>query len=98
MIDITTYILAKKYVDHRITESGIAGKSAYEIAVDNGFQGTEQEWLESLQGKTPYIGANGNWFIEDVDTGILAAPDLSDYLSKADLITLSTEEILQICK
>jgi hypothetical protein len=48
MIDITTYILAKKYVDHRITESGIAGKSAYEIAVDNGFQGTEQEWLESL--------------------------------------------------
>ena len=24
------------------------GKSAYEIAVDNGFVGTEQEWLESL--------------------------------------------------
>lgn len=27
------------------------GKSAYEIAVDNGFVGTEQEWLESLKGK-----------------------------------------------
>ena len=26
------------------------GKSAYEIAVDNGFVGTEQEWLESLKG------------------------------------------------
>ena len=26
------------------------GKSAYEIAVDNGFVGTEEEWLESLQG------------------------------------------------
>ena len=28
--------------------SGTAGKSAYEIAVDNGFVGTETEWLESL--------------------------------------------------
>ena len=27
------------------------GKSAYEIAVDNGFVGTEQEWLESLKGE-----------------------------------------------
>lgn len=29
---------------------GADGKSAYEIAVDEGFQGTEEEWLESLQG------------------------------------------------
>jgi len=28
----------------------IEGKSAYEIAVDNGFVGTEQEWLDSLTG------------------------------------------------
>lgn len=27
----------------------IPGKSAYEIAVENGFEGTEQEWLESLK-------------------------------------------------
>lgn len=27
------------------------GKSAYEIAVDNGFVGTEQEWLASLKGE-----------------------------------------------
>lgn len=26
------------------------GKSAYEIARDNGYQGTEQEWLQSLKG------------------------------------------------
>ena len=26
------------------------GKSAYEVAVDNGFVGTEQEWLASLKG------------------------------------------------
>lgn len=29
---------------------GIQGKSAYEIAVENGFEGTEEEWLESLKG------------------------------------------------
>lgn len=28
----------------------ITGKSAYEIAVMHGFQGTEEEWLESLKG------------------------------------------------
>lgn len=31
--------------------SGEPGKSAYEIAVDNGFEGTEEEWLESLKGE-----------------------------------------------
>ena len=44
--------------------SETAGKSAYEIAVDNGFVGTETEWLESLNGKqgatfTPYVSSSG---------------------------------------
>lgn len=61
---------------------GTAGKSAYEIAVDNGFVGTETEWLESLKGSdgdkgdngtTPHIdGTTKHWFIGDTDTGILA--------------------------
>ena len=33
---------------------GLDGKSAYQIAVENGFQGTEEEWLESLEGKAGY--------------------------------------------
>lgn len=33
-----------------IVTKGEDGKSAYEIAKDNGFEGTEQEWLESLKG------------------------------------------------
>ena len=32
-------------------ERGADGKSAYELAVENGFEGTEEEWLESLNGK-----------------------------------------------
>ena len=28
-----------------------SGKTAYEIAVENGFEGTEEEWLESLKGE-----------------------------------------------
>lgn len=62
--------------------TGTAGKSAYEIAIDNGFTGTETEWLESLKGSDGDNGANGttphidettkNWFIGDTDTGILA--------------------------
>ena len=33
------------------------GKSAYEMAVEHGFQGTEEEWLESLRGEP---GAKGD--------------------------------------
>lgn len=37
---------------------GPAGASAYEVAVCEGFTGTEQEWLESLIGAT---GATGTY-------------------------------------
>lgn len=36
----------------------IHGKSAYEIAVMNGFDGTEEEWLESLKGEKPVKGVD----------------------------------------
>ena len=32
-------------------EKGLDGKSAYEIAVEHGYVGTEEEWLASLHGK-----------------------------------------------
>lgn len=37
--------------------TGADGKSAYEIAVENGYTGTEQEWLESLKGDS-YVLTN----------------------------------------
>ena len=56
------------------TTTGNDGKSAYEIAVDNGFIGTETEWLESLKGDkgdpgnpgyTPVKGTD-YWTSEDI--------------------------------
>ena len=38
---------------------GTAGKSAYELAVENGYQGTEDEWLSSLIGDKGDTGATG---------------------------------------
>lgn len=39
--------------------AGADGESAYEIAVDNGFEGTEEEWLASLVGPAGADGATG---------------------------------------
>lgn len=39
--------------------SGADGKSAYELAVENGFDGFEEEWLESLKGATGPQGPQG---------------------------------------
>ena len=36
-----------------------AGESAYEIAVRNGFKGTEEEWLQSLKGDKGQTGDKG---------------------------------------
>ena len=43
----------------KISEKGGNGKSAFEIAVENGFVGTESEWLESLRGKDGAVGPQG---------------------------------------
>ena len=51
--DLYTQLLQK------ISEKGKDGKSAYEIALENGFVGTESEWLESLKGADGKDGING---------------------------------------
>ena len=40
-------------------ENGIDGKSAYQLAVEKGFVGTEAEWVASLKGETGPIGPQG---------------------------------------
>lgn len=53
-MDIVGNISAEKLSGALNVASGKDGDSAYEVAVRNGFEGTEAEWLESL------IGAKGN--------------------------------------
>jgi hypothetical protein len=40
--------------------SGIDGESAYETAVNNGYTGTEAEWLNSLKATLPPGGVTGD--------------------------------------
>lgn len=40
-------------------EKGTDGKSAYEVALQNGFTGTEADWLTSLKGQKGDTGAKG---------------------------------------
>lgn len=40
-------------------QDGADGKSAYEIALENGFVGTEQEWLASLAGQAEWNEIDG---------------------------------------
>lgn len=54
---------------------GKNGKSAYEIAVENGFKGTESEWLESLKQKPRIEIIDGYWYVDGVSTGIKATGD-----------------------
>ena len=37
-------------------KNGTNGKSAYEIAVEHGFEGTEEEWVDDTRTKKPKIG------------------------------------------
>lgn len=60
-------------------------KTAYDLAIEEGFEGSVQDWLNSLQGITPHIGQNGNWFIGEKDTNISASGESS--FEKIDLIS-----------
>ncbi|WP_303752898.1 hypothetical protein [Bacillus velezensis] len=42
-----------------VNVSIVTGKSAYDIAVDNGFSGNVEEWLASLKGEKGNTGAKG---------------------------------------
>ena len=43
-----------------VATPGDDGKSAYQVAVDNGFEGSEPEWLASLKGDKGDTGPKGD--------------------------------------
>lgn len=54
------------------------GPSAYEVAVANGYEGTEEQWLESLNGYTPIRGVD-YWTKEDIEQII---NELKEYIDQ----------------
>lgn len=64
-------------------DNGKDGKSAYEIAVEHGFEGTEEDWLKSLEGKSAYDLA-----VESGYTG--SVEDLSKVLNAVSSIPITS--------
>ena len=56
--DLYTQLL-KKLSEMQTGANGKDGRSAYEIAIENGFVGTAAEWLESLKGRDGIDGKDG---------------------------------------
>ena len=56
--DLYTQLL-KKLSEIQTGANGKDGRSAYEIAIENGFVGTVAEWLESLKGRDGKDGLSG---------------------------------------
>lgn len=66
-------------------DQGDDGDSAYEIAVEHGFGGTEEEWLESLKGKDGYTPIKGVDYFDGEDGADGATPVKGeDYYTEAD--------------
>ena len=75
----------------KISEKGKDGKSAYEIAVEHGFVGTEVEWLESLRGADGKDGLPGKDGKNGVDGKDGITPDMSSYATKTDIAELQKQ-------
>lgn len=76
-----TEVLTWESLDDRITKlergggggaQGEDGASAYEIAVEHGFEGSEAEWLESLHGSDGQDGKDGT--IVSIETRVVEMP------------------------
>ena len=75
----------------KISEKGKDGKSAYEIAVEHGFVGTEVEWLESLRGADGKDGLPGKDGKNGVDGKDGITLDMSSYATKTDIADLQKQ-------
>ncbi len=66
------------YPDAAQGEPGTDGLSAYQVAVSNGFVGTEEEWLQSLKGEQGEPGetVNADWNATSGPSMILNKPTI----------------------
>ncbi len=69
---------------HLFLLTNLNGKSAYEVAAENGYTGTEEEWLQSITPDlSPYITRVEVLKIVE-DKIISSAPDLSPYVTRVE--------------
>lgn len=102
---------AKEYTDSVILGDALVGKNVtissiipidggnrvtFSYTLDDGT--TETSALDVMNGTTPHIGNNGNWFLDEFDTGVLASPDVGGFYNETNLLAMSTDEINEICK
>ncbi len=90
--------LAKLYVKKSLEgagalkgKDGADGKSAYQTALDNGFIGTEAEWLESLKGEQGMQGIQGVAGKDGINSTITENTDNTDDVYKLDIKTATDE-------
>lgn len=70
---------------------GAPGRSAYELAVQQGYKGTLDEWLLSLKGKDAYtIAVEGGYkgTEEEFNNALTTAPIAVDKINNADLVPI----------
>ena len=95
--DLYTQLL-KKLSEMQTGANGKDGRSAYEIAIENGFVGTAAEWLESLKGMNGVDGKDGKDGADGLPGKDGISPDLTNYLDtdavKA-LIQAAVQPLLQ---
>ncbi len=80
----------RRYVDADM--QSIHGKSAYQIACDKGFAGTESEWVESLKGLSAYEVAVLNGFngtVEEWLEALKAAGEWSTLDERTETLKMS---------
>ena len=111
-MDAKTQALIKSYVIYKLKNAGIIdGKSPYEQAVEQGYIGSEEQWIADINNtpdKIPYIGNNGNWYIDGVDLDVIATEyfhyvgnlhpdfDLSAQATEAEIEEAFQEEIEKV--
>lgn len=74
------------YLEGRLYVAGTRGYSAYEIAVKNGFIGTEEEWLQSLVDAAAQ--ELRKQIEEDIAYGRLTVILQSNYNAETEALTL----------
>ncbi|WP_024622627.1 hypothetical protein [Metaclostridioides mangenotii] len=92
LVGVNLYIYLKDGWKNCGELAGLDGKSAYDIAKDNGFTGTELEWIASLKGRDgtfkdilddAYVGNDKTWssnkIKDQIDTCIELIPTNSAF-------------------